>query len=71
MEVTDMRTTQVLEGIEDIALNVASQVLSKKGFTMEIPSRSASNQIYVPEWDRIVLGEKRSTRHFLNVKVHC
>ena len=49
-------------------MNIASQVLAKKGFSIEIPSRSSSNQIYVKEWDRIVLGGKRSTRTFLNVK---
>ena len=32
-------------------------------------ARAASNQIYVPELDRIVLGDKRGTRSFLNVKV--
>lgn len=32
-------------------------------------ARAASNQIYVPELDRIVLGNKRGTRSFLNVKV--
>lgn len=48
-----------------------------KGFQLEIPSRAASNQIYVPELDRIVLGSKTGTRSFLNVKVglfislHC
>lgn len=40
-----------------------------QGFQLEIPSRAASNQIYVPELDRIVLGGKRGTRSFLNVKV--
>ena len=35
---------------------------------MEIPSRAATNQIYIREWDRIVLGGKSGTRNFLNVK---
>jgi hypothetical protein len=34
----------------------------------DIPSRASSNQIYVKEWDRIVLGGKRSSRSFINVK---
>jgi meiotic recombination protein SPO11 len=68
LEVAELASTQVLEGMEVIALNVASQVLSKKGFALEIPSRAASNQIYVKEWDRIVLGGKRGSRSFLNVK---
>ena len=49
-------------------MNIADQVLSKRGFTINIPSRASTNQIYVKEWDRIVLGGKRSTRSFLNVK---
>jgi meiotic recombination protein SPO11 len=68
VEVVELDETQVLEGIEVIALNVAHQVLGKQGFSMDIPSRAASNQVYVQEWDRIVLGGKRSKRSFLNVK---
>ena len=68
LEVQNMPTTRVMDGIESIALSVAQQVLSKKGFRLDIPSRTSSNQVYVPEWDRIVLGDKRSVRHFLNVK---
>eukprot|EP00546_Thalassionema_frauenfeldii_P019570 CAMPEP_0178898522 /NCGR_PEP_ID=MMETSP0786-20121207/2380_1 /TAXON_ID=186022 /ORGANISM="Thalassionema frauenfeldii, Strain CCMP 1798" /LENGTH=147 /DNA_ID=CAMNT_0020569255 /DNA_START=229 /DNA_END=672 /DNA_ORIENTATION=- len=41
---------------------------NKSGFSLQIPSRAASNQIYVEEWDRIVLGPKTSTRSFINVK---
>ena len=68
VEVAELRETQVLEGMETIALNIAHQVLNRKGITMEIPSRAATNQLYVKEWDRIVLGGKRSTRSFLNAK---
>jgi hypothetical protein len=68
VEVSELSSGQVLEGMETIALRVAHQVLNKQGFTLDIPSRAASNQIYVKEWDRIVLGSKRSTRSFLNVK---
>jgi meiotic recombination protein SPO11 len=68
VEVAELPEAQVLEGMEVIALQVAHQVLSKKGFSMEVPSRAASNQVYVKEWDRIVLGGKRSSRTFLNVK---
>lgn len=69
VEVEELSSTEVLEGMENVALQIASQVLNKQGFSMEIPSRAASNQVYVKEWDRIVLGEKRSSRNFLNVKV--
>lgn len=68
VEVAELPATHVLEGIESIALNIAGQVISKKGFSIDIPSRASTNQIYVKEWDRIVLGGKRSTRTFLNVK---
>mmetsp|Transcript_27613 Transcript_27613/g.66495 ORF Transcript_27613/g.66495 Transcript_27613/m.66495 type:complete len:281 (+) Transcript_27613:68-910(+) len=68
VEVVNMNSTEVMEGIENVAVGVAMQVLRKKGFQLDIPSRAASNQIYVPELDRIVLGDKRGTRSFLNVK---
>jgi len=68
VEVHNLSSTEVIENIESIAMTVAQQVLKKNGFTLEIPSRASSNQIYVPELDRIVLGEKRGTRSFLNVK---
>ena len=68
VEVDELSATEVLEGIEGVALRITQQVLSKKGFSMEIPSRSASNQIYIKEWDRIVLGAKRTDRSFMNVR---
>jgi hypothetical protein len=72
VEVSELSSSQVMDGMEAIALQIASQVLQKQGFQMEIPSRAASNQVYIAEWDRIVLGNKTGTRSFLNVKVqHC
>lgn len=68
VEVAEMDASQVLDGMEQVAVRIATQVLAKQGFTLNIPSRAASNQIYVPELDRIVLGGKRGTRSFLNVK---
>merc|ERR1719162_1318515 len=68
VEVDDLSTTEVLEGIEGVALQITRQVLQKKGFQMEIPSRGSSNQVYVKEWDRIVLGGKRMGRNFMNVR---
>jgi meiotic recombination protein SPO11 len=68
VEVAELPAEQVLEGMEAIAMQIASQVLNKTGFSVEIPSRASTNQVYVKEWDRIVLGGKRSTRSFLNVK---
>jgi meiotic recombination protein SPO11 len=68
-EVAELTIDQVMEGMECIAIKIAQQVMHKQGFSMEIPSRAGSNQVYVKEWDRIVLGSKKSTRSFLNVKV--
>ena len=68
IEVSDLNAREVLEGMEHIALGIANQVLGKQGITMEIPSRASSNQIYIKEWDRIVLGNKTSKRNFLHVK---
>lgn len=70
VEVAELSSHQVIQGIENVALEIAHQVLNKQGFSMDIPSRASSNQVYVKEWDRIVLGEKRSSRKFLNVKVY-
>jgi meiotic recombination protein SPO11 len=69
LEVAELPAEHVLEGMESIALRIAHQVMAKQGFSMDIPSRASSNQVYVKEWDRIVLGDKRSSRTFLNVKV--
>lgn len=68
VQVADLSAEKVLDAMESIAVRVANQVLAKKGLSMNIPSRAASNQVYIKEWDRIVLGNKRSTRSFLNVK---
>ena len=69
LEVAELKSSEVQDGMEVIALQIASQVMHKQGFKLEIPSRAASNQVYIQEWDRIVLGSKRGTRSFLNVKV--
>ena len=37
-----------------------------KGFELSIPNRAATNQLYIEEIDRIVLGNKMSKRQFLN-----
>jgi len=68
VEVHEMKPLQVIEGIEQEAVRVAQSILANQAFSYEIPSRSNTNQIYVPELDRIVLGSKSSSRSFLNVK---
>lgn len=47
MEVTELSSTEVLEGIEAIALTIANQVVALKGFSMEIPSRAASVRCFI------------------------
>jgi meiotic recombination protein SPO11 len=42
VEVQELSSTEVIEGIEGVALNIAHQVLARKGFSMDIPSRAAS-----------------------------
>jgi meiotic recombination protein SPO11 len=68
LAVSDLSNEHVIEGMEILATRIANQVLQKKGLTLEVPSRASSNQVYVKEWDRIVLGGKKSTRNFLNVR---
>jgi len=68
VQVNELPSTDVLDGMETIAIKIAQQVMQKKGFTLDIPSRAATNQLYVSEWDRMVLGPKRLKRSFLHVK---
>jgi meiotic recombination protein SPO11 len=37
-----------------------------RAFSYQVPTRSANNQLYIPELDRIVLSEKMGERSFLN-----
>lgn len=66
-EVTDLDSSSVLLSIEHLILSVARSILSGKGFSFDVPSRSSSNQLYVPELDRIVLLDKSSSRPFANL----
>ena len=69
VEVSEMSALEVTESIESVAVQIVNQILDKRGFKLEIPSRTSANQIYVPELDRIVLGDKKLSRSFLNVNV--
>ncbi|MQM05703.1 hypothetical protein Taro_038519 [Colocasia esculenta] len=66
-EVADCDPSAVRLAIEDAILAAAHSVLEGRGFSFSVPSRSSSNQIYVPELDRIVLRDKSSTRGFSNL----
>jgi hypothetical protein len=54
VEVNEMNPIQVIEGIEQEAVRVARSILAQQAFSYDIPSRSNTNQIYVPELDRYV-----------------
>ncbi|KAI3929010.1 hypothetical protein MKX01_029539 [Papaver californicum] len=66
-EVTDLDLTSVQDEIERCILRITQSIMSGKGFAFDIPARSNTNQLYVPELDRIVLKDKTSLRHYANV----
>lgn len=66
-EVSDQDLLAVQSSIERLILNVTRSILSGAGFSFDVPSRSAANQLYVPELDRIVLKDKISLRPYANV----
>ncbi|KAL1342344.1 hypothetical protein AAHE18_09G150900 [Arachis hypogaea] len=66
-EVSDLSLSSVQSNIESLVLRIAHSILSGNGFAFDVPSRSATNQFYVPELDRIVLKDKSSLRPFANI----
>ena len=66
-EALEMEDEEVGFHIEAEMIKIASTILKGHGFTFEIPSRASSNQLYVPELDRIVLRScmKRCVQYFL------
>ncbi|XP_058109983.1 DNA topoisomerase 6 subunit A [Magnolia sinica] len=66
-EVTDLPPSSVLTVIESTVLAAASSILSGRGFSFSVPARGSSNQVYIPELDRIVLKDKPSVRSFSSV----
>lgn len=67
-EVLMMNEDRVRATIEIIITKVAESILAEQGFSYTVPSRSANNQKYVHELDRIVLLDKVSKRIFSNIK---
>ncbi|CAN0303364.1 unnamed protein product, partial [Discosporangium mesarthrocarpum] len=59
----------VMSEIEAIAVGLAKTILAGAGFGFSVPTRSSSNQRYIPELDRIVLADKVSHRHFINTSM--
>ena len=65
-EVVDKDADDVLDAIETSILAVAASILSGNGFSYTLPNRSKTNQLYIPELDRIVLKDSSSQRTFSN-----
>jgi len=54
--------------IEKIICDVTESIMKGEGFKFYVPNRKSSNQLYVPELDRIVLKNDKKIRDFVNVK---
>eukprot|EP00041_Stephanoeca_diplocostata_P026779 m.727925 g.727925 ORF g.727925 m.727925 type:complete len:429 (-) comp23039_c0_seq5:2990-4276(-) len=67
-QVVEMSDGDVKASIEAVMLQLATTILAGNGFTFSIPSRSATNQLYVPDLDRIVLKRQLKDRAFANTK---
>lgn len=65
-EVEELPCEEVSKKIEDVIVSIVAQIVSGNSFELVMPNRAASNQKYVEELDRIVLGDKVSKRQFLN-----
>lgn len=63
-EVIPMGDAEVAGEIEKIMLNAAELILNGSGLSYDVPSRSSSNQLFVPELERIVLKNSISSRQF-------
>ncbi|WCJ34597.1 DNA topoisomerase 6 subunit A [Euphorbia peplus] len=66
-EVSDLSLSSVQSVIESVVLSLTNSILSGHGFSFNVPSRSSSNQLYVPQLDRIVLKDKNTLRPFANI----
>lgn len=67
-QVVEMTDGDVKASIEAVMLQLATTILAGNGFTFSIPSRSATNQLYIPDLDRIVLKRQLKDRAFANTK---
>ncbi|RYG48509.1 hypothetical protein EON67_07535 [archaeon] len=70
-EVVECDPPTLLSSIEGVFLGVVSSILSSAGFSYSVPSRAASNQQYIAQLDRIVLGDKVRARLRVRVRVLC
>ena len=68
-EVTSVAERDVHEvqaSIENELIRIACSILDGAGFSYSVPNRGSTNQLYIPELDRIVLRAKSSDRPFAN-----
>lgn len=65
-EAQDLDPEQVSNRLESLIVDIVRQIMSSNSFEFTIPNRGASNQKYLEDVDRIVLGDKISKRQFLN-----
>ena len=63
-EVDELDADRVRAEIEKLVVSAAKSILDGNGFSYDVPSRAAGNQLYVPELDRIVLKENSNVRSF-------
>jgi meiotic recombination protein SPO11 len=65
-QVKDLDTVEVGKRIENLVIDVVTQIMNGRGYEFTIPNRGTGNQRYLEEIDQIVLGDKTSKRQFLN-----
>lgn len=65
-EVRELNTDDVTEKLEDLIVDVILQILKSGSFELTVPNRATSNQRYLEDLDRNVLGDKVSKRLFLS-----
>jgi meiotic recombination protein SPO11 len=65
-EVLEMDANAVRRGVERVLAGIVRDISDGNGFRYVVPTRSAGNQMYVEELDRIVLKDKVSQRQFAN-----
>ncbi|KAJ1423708.1 topoisomerase [Ochromonadaceae sp. CCMP2298] len=66
-EAEDLNPAEVSTRLESLVIDIVQQILATNTFELTMPSRASTNQKYLEDIDRIVLGDKTSKRMFLNV----
>jgi meiotic recombination protein SPO11 len=63
-EVKGMERQEVRANIESLCLQAVASIMRGEGFSYTMPARTATNMLYVPELDRLVLKDKMLQRVF-------